>query len=126
MKLQQITENLKYPVKAGQNSPPGVRAEIERYRQFPDNVKTELPLLYYLLGRDSPDSDKKMDYKVSKKDANYLDESPYEHRRCDNCKFYYDQVATDEYVCSQVRGEVLPEGWCKFWKKPEKDDPHPS
>lgn len=100
--------------KAGENAQPGVKHDIETWRELPDRVKDRVPLLYYLLGSGTPP------YKMSKTDSLYVDESTTENQTCANCEFAYKKVVRDRYICSQIRGPIKPKGWCKLWKKGEK------
>jgi hypothetical protein len=96
-----------YP-NAGHNAPPGVQESIEEYFQLPEEVQDNLPLLYFLLGSGTPE------YKMSKRDSDYVDRSKYAER-CKNCDFAFQHVWTKKYICSQIRGEIFPAGWCRLW-----------
>jgi len=107
MKLKEIYD---YP-QAGIDAPPGVKQEIEKFRNLPDKQKARKPLLYYLLGAGTPD------YKMSKNDSKYTDKSEVSGRTCGNCKFAYGVVGESRFICSQISGDIKLEGWCKLWKK---------
>jgi len=51
--------------------------------------------------------------KVSKAEADYVDESTYPGKTCAACEYYGDGN------CIRVEGEISSKGWCKFF---EKDD----
>jgi hypothetical protein len=106
-------EPFKYP-KAGQNAPAGVKQEIENYNKLPPEKKVELPLLWWLLGSTT------QDYKMSKKDALYTEESKTKNQKCGNCKYAYKHLVSDIHICSVMRGQIEPEGWCRLWEKGEK------
>ncbi|HEV7263579.1 MAG TPA: high-potential iron-sulfur protein [Falsiroseomonas sp.] len=47
---------------------------------------------------------------VSKAEANYQD-NPKDGQRCAGCRYF-----SAPNQCSIVKGEVAPEGWCRFWR----------
>ncbi len=98
-----------YP-KAGQNAPESVRQAIDEFHQLPDEQKTDLPLLYHILGSGTPD------YKMSKEDSEYTDTSEVEGQTCENCKSAYQRVYNQHFICSQITGGIEPAGWCRLWK----------
>ena len=89
------------------NAPEFVRKAIEEIP--PENLK-DRALLYQILGTGTPA------YKMSKEAAEYIDKSETEDQTCGNCKSAYLRVANKHYICSQMRGEIKPEAWCKVWK----------
>jgi len=97
----------KYP-KAGKNAPPGVRAEIFKFRSLSASSRAESPLLYHLLGSGTPS------YKMSKDDAEYTDRSEFK-QNCSNCEFLYKKIKTGKFICSQIAGHVKPKGLCRLW-----------
>lgn len=105
-----IAQNL-YP-DAGEDAPPGVQQEIDRFRSMPPEDR-DRPLLYYLLGEGTPD------YKMSKEDAEYQEE-PKGDQKCGNCEFAYKKVVRNQFICSKVEGDIKPEAWCKFWAPNEE------
>lgn len=96
-------------LEAGKNSRPGVKKEIEKWKKLPAKKRTEIPLLYWLLGSGTPP------YKMSKKDSNYRD-NPKGKQKCVNCSFIYHRIASDNYICSQISGKISPNGWCRLWE----------
>jgi len=96
----------KYP-EAGQNAPPGVQQEVERLRKEGD---PDRPLLYQILGASTPD------YKMSKEQSDYVSVSSNPDQTCANCIFAYQKVVTKKYICSQISGEIDPDGWSRLWK----------
>ena len=101
--------NYKYP-NAGKKAPKEVKKAIKNFHNESKYLKNKKPLLYYLLG------DGTSPYKMSKFDSNYQNE-PKEKQKCENCKFLYYQPLRENYICSQIRGKVEPEGWCRLWKQ---------
>ncbi len=105
------TENL-YPG-AGTRSQPEVQQAIQRYRQLPAEQRAQVPLLYWLLGDGTPP------YKMSKEDSEYTEESEVEEQTCANCQYIYQANGHGDqgFICSQIRGEIAPAGWCNRWRK---------
>lgn len=101
-----------YP-RAGVRAPPGVAAEIERFRRLPVVDKTQVPLLYYLLGSGSSP------YKMSKQDAAFQ-LKPVGNQQCGNCSSAYQNVMGREFICSQVEGKIEPVAWCRLWNTDRK------
>lgn len=108
--LKEEKTKLSYP-DAGQNAPREVKKAIERFMSMSSEERETDILLYWLLGSGTPE------YKMSKKDSGYVDRSKEPETVCTNCEYLYEKVGTGEYICSQIRGKVQPEGWCKYWKK---------
>lgn len=104
----------KYP-EAGENAPEPVREAIKMFhKQVPAEQKQDQPLLYYILGDGTPP------YKMSQEDSDYVDESDVEGQTCANCEYAYKKVAYDKHICSQIRGDIAPDGWCRLWEKANK------
>lgn len=97
-----------YP-RAGEGAPEGVRESIAKFHRLPEDYKRNTPLLYHLLGSGTPP------YKMSKEDAEYQ-EQPNGDEKCANCRFAFHHVVSDTMICSQMRGEIVGEGWCRLWK----------
>lgn len=103
---------------AGKNAQPEVKQAIKRFEKerSPDDI-----LLYWLLGEGTPA------FKMEKEDADYKAE-PQEGQRCGNCEFAYSKLYREKsirgkypafgprYICSQVRGPIKKDHWCRFWK----------
>lgn len=96
---------------AGINASECIKQKIEEFRALPEHLKEEEPLLYYLLGSGTPP------YKMSKEDSLYADVSNVEGQYCINCIYSYYQPLRKVLICSQIRGAILKEGWCKLWNK---------
>ena len=113
LEYAEYEEELDYE-KAGQNAPPEVQKAIERWKTLPIEDRKHQPLLYWLLGSGTPD------YKMSKEDAAYQEE-PREKQKCGNCEFAYLKVSKDMYICSQMRGEINENAWCRLWTAGDHD-----
>jgi len=100
--------NEDYP-KAGENAPEEVKEVINE--KLEEGLPDDLPLLYAILGSGTPP------YKMSKNDSSYTDEAQGKDK-CSNCEFAYKKVVRDRYICSQIRGPIKPEGWCRLWTPP--------
>lgn len=106
-----------YPDLPTENSPKEVVKFLKRFveENSEEEVKNSI-LLYELLGSGTPE------YKMSQDASEYTDQSSGE-QKCSNCEFLYKKVTReDTYICSQIRGEVEPEGWCNQWKEAEGDE----
>lgn len=112
-KRAQTTDAL-YP-EAGRNAQPEVRAALDRWKELPYAVKVQGPLWHWLLGDPTPV------YKLPPDAAEYTDESPIANRTCGNCKYAYQHVVSQKYICSVIRGYIVPPGWCRLWDDPEED-----
>lgn len=97
-----------YPKAGPEKAHPGVQKAVEEWRNLPAEKQKEIPLLYWLLGTGTPA------YKMSKQDSDYQDE-PKGDQKCLNCEFIYHKLANDSYICSQIRGHVEVDGWCRLW-----------
>lgn len=94
----------------GENAQKEVQQAIQRWRDLPESVRRETPLLYWLLGSGTPP------YKMDKGEAEYTDESEVEGQTCKNCQFAYLHLSNKRFICSQISGEIKPPGWCRLWK----------
>lgn len=101
-----------YPDAGGPDAPPEMQELVERFlEEVPLSVKKEQPLLYFALGTGTPA------YKMSQDDAEYVDDAEDKGNHiCQTCEYLYLKPASGKYICSQIRGEVSPEGWCKLWE----------
>lgn len=116
--------SFEYP-RAGLNAPPGVQAEIARFRRLPTIVtdqltgrtifdKSQVPLLFHLLGSGASP------YLMSKTDAAYQ-ERPVAGQRCGNCSSAYVSVVEPHVaVCSQVEGTIGLDSYCRLWNTDRK------
>lgn len=89
---------------------PEVKEAVKRFRDMDPEERDTNILLYWLLGSGTPP------YKMSQEDAQYSDNAGTQETACANCEFFYQKVPTGDYICSQIRGKVRPEGWCNQWK----------
>jgi hypothetical protein len=113
---EKFPEPFQYP-KAGKNAQPGINKDIETYKKLPPEEKAKTPLLWWLLGSTT------QDYKMSKKDALYTEESKTAGQKCSNCRFAYQHITSGRYICSMMRGNIEPGAWCRLWEadKEKKD-----
>lgn len=88
---------------------PEVKKAVQRFRDMDPSERDTNILLYFLLGSGTPP------YKMSKEDSQYSDTGGTQEEACANCTFLYQKVVTGEHICSQIRGEVKPGGWCNQW-----------
>lgn len=95
---------------------PEVKEAVERFRNMDEEERDTNILLYWLLGSGTPP------YKMSQEDAQYSDNAGTQETACANCEFFYQKVPTGEYICSQIRGKVRPEGWCNQWQLADNID----
>lgn len=108
--------NYEYPDAPAEDAPDEVKEAVERWREeVPEEVKEQEPLLYYLLGSGTPP------YKMDKDDAEYIHE-PQGIQRCANCEYGYIEAESGEMICSQIRGQVRANHWCRLWKAGEQYD----
>lgn len=92
-------------------APPETKRAILRFMKKPEAYRDRKPLLYFILGSGTPN------YKMSKEASAYTDESPLpDTQTCDNCIFAFQNVKTKKFICSQIRGNIKPKGWCDLWK----------
>jgi hypothetical protein len=93
---------------AGARAPAHVRQAILEYARLPAETKARVPLLYWLLGSGTPP------YKMAASDAEYGAPPDY-HYRCGNCKYAFKHLSTGAYICSQIRGRIELNAWCRLW-----------
>lgn len=91
---------------------PEVKKAIERFREMDPEERRTNNLLYWLIGKRAGTPP----YKMSQEDAQYSDDGGTQETACANCEFLYQKTTSGKYICSQIRGEVRPEGWCNRWK----------
>jgi len=110
-------EDINMYLEAGEKAQPEVKKAIGRFRQLGDKERDQV-LLWWLLGSGTPE------YKMSKADSDYKDQTEIKEQTCGNCEYAYTkswrQLANHKdqlYICSQISGAIKPEGWCKLWKK---------
>lgn len=98
-----------YPDAPHEDAPPEVKQAVERWRkEVPESEKEDTALLYWLLGTGTPE------YKFGKEDVDYK-ERPVDGMNCANCEYAYREVVSGKMICSQIRGEVKGEHWCRLW-----------
>jgi len=97
---------------AGENAQPEVQSAIRRFKQ---EGHTDDNLFYWLLGEGTHD------FKMPKTLATYSNESEFKEKRCNGCEFSFQKVYNKHYHCSMIEGEIKLTGWCRLWKKGEKE-----
>lgn len=51
-----------------------------------------------------------------RKNLGYVEKTPMEENRCDNCALYLQPEGGKEYGgCQLLRGPIAPEGYCPYW-----------
>lgn len=98
-----------YPGAGGPDAHPGVREAVQQFRGLPESEREDDVLLYWLLGSGTPP------YKMSQADADYTDEASG-NQTCANCEYLYEEYTSGRLICSQIRGEVSADGWCRLWE----------
>jgi hypothetical protein len=92
-----------------EKSPRWIKMAFAMFLTMPDRVVSHKPFLYFVLGTGT------MDFKMTKEMAQYGESR--EGQRCDNCRFAYQKVINNKrIICSQMRGGIRPEKWCKLWR----------
>lgn len=109
-----MPEEYEYP-DAGKFAQPEVRQAVQRFRQLSFEQRAELPLLWWLL------NDSTQAYKMTKLESEYVDHATTGTQRCENCDFAYLNVRFKTYICSQIQGEIKPQGWCRLWERGNHD-----
>jgi len=102
--------NDNYP-RAAENAPADVKSLVDAI--LAGGLPEDLPLLYAILGSGTPP------YKMSREDSEYQSE-PSGNQMCANCEYAYKKVVRDRYICSQIRGPIELDGWCRLWVPPIK------
>ena len=106
---------------AGKNAPLLVRKAIEQFKRRPEEQRSKKPMLYWLLGSGSGTPP----YKMSKKDSNYIGKS-VKGMNCGNCRFTFKRHINDELICSQIRGNIELDHWCRLWVGGKDVNPKPN
>lgn len=112
----QDDQGQQYP-DAGDDAQPEVQEAIKRYNEMSPEERGKEPLLYWLLGSGTPP------YKDSREATEYTDKSEVEGQTCGNCSFMYFRTATQQFICSQIRGVIQPGGWSNRWEASEPVEP---
>lgn len=94
------------------DSPEWIKMAWEEYQKMGAEYMSNHPFLWFVLGKGKGT----MPFKSSKKDAKYVHPSPYKGAYCGNCIFYYVQPIRKTKVCSQMRGKVGYDAFCKLWE----------
>lgn len=51
-----------------------------------------------------------------RENSEYVDDSPEEDKRCDNCQLYTEPAAGEQCGgCQVIKGPIHPEGYCNLW-----------
>lgn len=51
-----------------------------------------------------------------RENAQYVDDSPHEDRRCDNCQLFVEPAGGEQCGgCQVIKGPIHPLGWCNLW-----------
>lgn len=99
-------------VAPAQLGPTLVQGFIRFYRQLPADApgidKSQIPALYALLGSGTPP------LKMSREDAAYQTR-PVGKQRCEVCSSAYQNLVTEDMICSQVDGEIGKNAWCRLF-----------
>ena len=98
---------------AGRSAQPEIQAAIDRYRRMPLAFRAQNMLWAWLLGPDGTPP-----YKFTQAEVNYTDVSWRPDLNCGNCQRIYLHPPTSIYICSGIRGEIVPQGMCTIWEKP--------
>jgi len=106
-----------YP-EAGVNANKYIRKAISDFRKLPKEKRAKKPLLYWLLGSGTPP------YKMSKKESNYIGKS-VRGMNCGNCRYTFRRHVNDELICSQIRGNIELDHWCRLWVSGDTANPKP-
>ncbi len=89
-----------------------VQGFVRFYRTLPSGLpgieKGQIALLYALLGSGTPP------LKMSKEDSAYKARHVGD-QRCGNCSSAYQNVVTEDLICSQIEGEIGVSAWCRLW-----------
>lgn len=103
--------NLDYS-EALKDSPEWIKTAWIEYNKMGKDFMLKHPFLWFVLGKGKGTPP----FKASKKDAKYIDPSPYKGAYCGNCIFYYIQPVRNRKLCSQMRGSVDYDAFCKLWE----------
>lgn len=92
-------------------APKWIKLAYSEFDKLSDIEKSRTPFLYFVLGKGKGTPP----FKMSKKDSGYVSKSANPKFICGNCIFYYVNPVKKIGVCSQVRGNVNDEAYCKLW-----------
>lgn len=92
---------------------PEIIKVIDKYDELPDSKKDKTPLLYFILNSGTPD------FKMSRERAGYVNKTDGK-QKCSNCRFAYQKVINGKVICSQIRGGIDLDGWCKLWENEDE------
>ena len=104
-----IKIDLQY-IQAYKSAPAETKRAIVKFMQLPEKERQNKPLLYFILGAGTPP------YKMDKASSKYVSVSKHPTQDCENCIFAFQNVVKQNFICSQIRGDIEPDGWCKLWK----------
>ena len=93
------------------NAPKWIKEAYSEFQKLSDDEKKKTPFLYFVLGKGKGTPP----FKMSKKDSGYVDPSANPKFICGNCIFYYINPVNKTGVCSQIRGNVEYDAYCKLW-----------
>ena len=93
------------------NSPSWVQDAYDEFEKLPIETQKQTPFLYFLLGKGKGTPP----FKMSMKDSDYRSVSKNPNYICGNCIFYYKNPVKKIGVCSQIRGNVGYDAWCRLW-----------
>lgn len=100
----------RYPQALTNDTQPEVQQAVMRFLASPDAFRDQNVLLYWLLGNGTPG------FKMSKPDSDYVLISRVRGERCSNCVYTFQNIVTKRYICSKIRGQIVPPGWCRLWE----------
>ncbi len=105
-----MVDKFMYPEAGGILAPRGVRETVQRVRELPLHLRSQLvPLFPLILGSSTAP------YKASKIELSYVDITPIEGNECQNCIHGVIQMMTRVPFCAAMQFEVAPGGWCDRW-----------
>ena len=93
------------------DAPEWIKLAWKEYNNMGKDYMYNNPFLWFVLGKGKGTPP----YKSSKKDSKYIDPTPYPKLYCGNCIFYYIQPLRKIGLCSQIRGKVDYDAFCKLW-----------
>jgi hypothetical protein len=93
------------------NAPKWIKEAYLEFEKLSDSEKNKTPFLYFVLGKGKGTPP----FKMSKKDSGYINPSANKKFICGNCIFYYVNPVKKIGVCSQIRGNVKHDAYCKLW-----------
>jgi len=105
--INKVFESKDY--KKSKKSKPEINKLVDEFNAMPEEQKNKEVLLWWMLGKTT------QHFKMDRDVAEYADESKVKDQYCNNCPFMYTQYATGKHICSKIKGEIKPMGWCKLW-----------